>query len=102
MAYTYPAFPRALLPDAPGLELLDVALTAHALALELATTCASMPCPGCGQLSSQIHSHYRRSLADLPWVGRMVRIALSVRNFFCRAAACSRRIFTERLPTVVT
>ncbi len=76
-------------------------MTAHELVLELAATCASMPCPVCGQRSSQIHSHYRRSLADLPWAGRRVEIGLSVRKFFCRAAACPRRIFTERLPTVV-
>ncbi len=77
-------------------------MTAHELVLELAATCASMPCPVCEQPSSQIHSHYRRSLADLPWAGRSVRIALSVRKFFCRNTACPRRIFTERLPTVVT
>ncbi len=101
MVQKKPAFPRALLPDAPGLELMGVALTAHDLALALAATCAAMPCSVCGQLSAQIHSHYRRSLADLPWAGRRVRIALSVRKFFCRNTACPRRIFTERLPTVV-
>lgn len=102
MVQKYPSFPRTLLPQAPGVQLMDVTMTAHELVLELAATCASMPCPVCEQPSRQIHSHYRRSLADLPWAGRSVRIALSVRKFFCRNAACPRRIFTERLPTVVT
>jgi hypothetical protein len=101
MAQKYPVFPRALLPHAPGLQLMDVALTAHELSLELAATCASMPCPLCAQPSARIHSHYRRSVADLPWAGRMVRITLAVRKFFCTTRTCPRRIFTERLPTVV-
>ncbi len=44
MTSPHPAFPRTLLPDAPGLELLDVALTAHELSLELRATSAAMPC----------------------------------------------------------
>jgi len=101
MTSTHPAFPRTLLPDAPGLELLDVALTAHELGLVLATTCAAMPCPVCAQLSTRIHSHYRRFLTDLPWAGWTVRVALAVRKFFCTTVTCPRRIFRERLPTVV-
>jgi transposase len=90
MAQKYPVFPRALLPDAPGLHLLDVALTAHEVALELAATSTSTPCPVCGQRSSQIHSHYRRSVADLLWAGRTVRLLLLVRTFFCRDVTCPR------------
>jgi transposase len=76
-------------------------MTTHELRLELTTTCAAMPCPVCAHLSPRIHSSYRRSLTDLPWAGRTVRIALSVRKFFCTTVTCPRRIFTERLPTVV-
>ena len=101
MAHTYSAFPRALLPHTPGLQLVNVAMTTHELRLELTTTCAAMPCPVCAHLSPRIHSSYRRSLTDLPWAGRTVRIALSVRKFFCTTVTCPRRIFTERLPTVV-
>jgi transposase len=32
----------------------------------------------------------------------MVRLHLRVRKFFCRQPTCSRRLFTERLPSVVT
>lgn len=38
------------------------------------------------------------SLADLPWQGSTVKIYVQTRRFFCPAAACPRRIFTERLP----
>jgi transposase len=101
MSRKYPPFTLALLPHAPGLQLIDVAITAGELRLALAATCAAMPCPVCDHQSARIHSHYHRSLADLPWAGRMVRIALSVRKFFCTTVSCPRRIFTERLPTVV-
>ena len=55
-------------------------------------------CPECGQPSRRVHSRYQRTLADLPWHGLRVRLALSVRKFFCDTPACARHIFTERLP----
>ena len=48
-----------------------------------------------------MHSRYRRTIADLPWEGFPVRILLQARKFFCAEERCSRRIFTERLPTTV-
>lgn len=53
-------------------------------------------CPDCGSISALIHSHYQRRLADLPFAGRVVHMFLTVRRFRCAAAACRRRIFTER------
>ena len=47
-----------------------------------------------------MHSHYERTLVDLPWAHYRVRLQLRVRKWFCRNRACRRRIFTERLPTV--
>jgi transposase len=47
-----------------------------------------------------MHSHYTRTLADLPWAAYRVRLQLRVRKWFCANPACGRRIFTERLPTV--
>ena len=38
-------------------------------------------CPACGLLSSSVHSHYGRSLSDLPSHGRRLRIRLAARRF---------------------
>ena len=54
------------------------------------------PCPACGLASSSIHSHYGRTLGDLPGHGRRLRISLAARRFRCRNAACERRVFAER------
>ena len=55
-------------------------------------------CPLCGSISGQVHSHYTRTLADLPWQGRTVCIQVRARRFRCAQSGCPRRIFTERLP----
>jgi transposase len=55
-------------------------------------------CPDCGQASRAVHSRYRRRPADLPSLGRAVRVDLHLRRFYCRNAACTRRTFAERLP----
>lgn len=53
-------------------------------------------CPDCGRTSRAVHSRYCRRPADLPALGREVRISLRVRRFYCRDAACPRRTFAER------
>jgi Transposase/zinc-finger of transposase IS204/IS1001/IS1096/IS1165 len=58
-------------------------------------------CPDCGRASRAVHSRYRRRPADLPSLGRAVRVELRVRRFYCRNAACARRTFAERLPELL-
>ena len=60
----------------------------------------NVPCPRCAIPAQRIHSHYKRTLADLPWAQYRVCLQLRVRKWFCRNRACRRRIFTERLPTI--
>ncbi len=46
-------------------------------------------CPNCGRASRAVHSRYQRHAADLPSLGRAVRIGLRVRRFYCRNAQAS-------------
>ena len=57
-------------------------------------------CPLCGVASGRVHSHYQRTLADLPWQGRIVALRVQARRFRCATRACPRRVFAERLPEV--
>jgi hypothetical protein len=54
-------------------------------------------CPACGEPSERIHSHYRRSLSDLPLQGRQVTVVVSARRFRCSDEECPQQIFAERL-----
>src|SRR3954462_10861463 len=58
-------------------------------------------CPDCGRASRAVHSRYRRRPADLPALGRAVRVDLRLRRFYCRNAACTRHTFAERLPELI-
>lgn len=71
------------------------------LSVGVISVCPSSCCPVCAQASSQIHSHYQRTLRDIPCGGRSIILCLSVRKFFCHNPDCSRKIFTERLPPFV-
>src|SRR5215218_10077055 len=93
--------PMTLLPKAPGLKLRDVSIDAQTVSLFVTSTCPYVACPVCGRRTARLHSHYLRTLADLPWGGRSVRLSLWVRRFRCTDSECSRRIFAERLPSVV-
>ena len=65
------------------------------------STASLARCPLCATPSESIHSHYQRTVADLPCAGQLVILKLTVRRFFCRNSTCPRAIFTERLPDLV-
>lgn len=90
-----------LLPLDHGLRLADVSIGPEQIVATLEASASRATCPICGTWSEAIHSLYRRTIADLPWGLQAVRLHLRVRKFFCRLPTCARRVFTERLPTVV-
>lgn len=92
-----------LLPDPATLRLDHLAVTAEgsSLAFTISSIQTCGRCPLCTQEAVRVHSQYQRTVADLPWAGLPVQITLIVRRFFCDQLDCPRRIFTERLPTVL-
>ena len=89
---------NTLLPCLESIHVESVAATGSAIVLSLRATRPGGACPLCGKFSGRIHSHYQRTLADLPWNRVAVLIHLHARKFFCDNCACERRIFTEPLP----
>jgi transposase len=96
-------FPDFLLPDTKRLEGLTYGIDKpdHHMHLTVCSVQSEGACPICHQWSGRVHSHYHRTLADLPCSGLRVTLNLQVRRFFCANPGCPRRIFTERLPGIV-
>jgi transposase len=94
-------FVRKFLPHLIPFRLLGYAWRDGVWHLDLKARRCSAVCPCCRHRSTAVHSSYRRTLADGPIAGSRVLIHLQVRRFFCRHAACSRRIFAEQFPTLV-
>jgi transposase len=94
-----PPLPRRLLPLIPAdLAVVDVSSAPDRTTIVATPKAPSAACPACGNLSTRVHSRYQRVLADLPWQGHAVALRIRARRFRCPEPACSRRIFTERLP----
>ena len=93
---------QCLLPSLSLLRLdgYEMAMGDHHLTLNLTSTQTKAACPICDQSSHRIHSHYTRTLADLPCVAFSLTLIVQVCKFFCSNSDCRRRIFTERLPEV--
>jgi transposase len=87
-----------LLPDTTQLALQSLALdkASQQLVATAVTTAVEAACPLCHCLSSRVHSHYTRRLADLPCCGQSIRWLVEVRRFRCLTLDCPRKIFTER------
>ena len=90
-----------LLPTYLRLAAWQIDTTTAQIHLTIVSTQAVADCPICHKAAYRIHSHYERTLADLPWSEYGVSWQLQVRKFFCTNSNCQRRIFTERLPGVV-
>lgn len=90
-----------LLVDSQALALESLTSIDTQVVLVVKTIKSVVSCPCCYQASSRVHSHYQRTVADLPWQGVTVNLQLLTRRFFCVNKTCVRRIFCERLPRVV-
>jgi transposase len=97
-----------MLPDLLRTSIAGLRLEGHdvdgdntTVTFTLAATRAQARCPLCARPSARVHSRYQRIVADLPWMGRAVRLRLRVRRFFCDHQDCPRRVFVERLTGLV-
>jgi len=91
----------ATLPPDSGLRVEGVAVADDTVLVVVVATREAVPCPICGQHARRVHSRFRRGVADLPWQGVSVRLALHTRRFFCDEPTCPRTIFAERFPGLV-
>ena len=80
-----------------GVEVTSIEVTENGLIISAASTQPSACCPLCSSAATRVHSHYTRTIADLPCAGQHVRLLLQVRKFFCEVSTCTRKIFAERL-----
>jgi transposase len=92
--------PQPLLPDLPGFSIEQITLAAGVITVLAQSQTMRVSCPVCASLSSRIHSRYERTLSDLPWSGRTVRLVVQVRRFFCQQPTCPRKTFAEAIPAV--
>ena len=91
------ALEATLIP--PPLHVVSLALSERAVTVQARLATAEAHCPGCARPSARVRSTYMRTLGDLPWGERTVRVRVTVRRFSCANSACPRRIFAERLST---
>ena len=92
-----------LLPDPSALALKHWELDTgtHQFVVTVESTQVIAHCPLCQAPTGRVHSRYQRILRDLPLVQFSLILLLEVCKFFCLNDACQRRIFTERLPSLV-
>ncbi|HEY7416914.1 MAG TPA: transposase family protein, partial [Ktedonobacteraceae bacterium] len=80
----------------------QIEVTPRLITFSLSMETTEAPCPLCGQPSHRLHSRYQRTLQELSWCGKVLRLLVQVRRFFCDNAACTRKIFAERFPELTS
>jgi transposase len=87
-----------IIPDSLAVTALE--FTGECVVIHARTTSDTALCPTCQTASCRVHSHYTRTLADLPWAGMPVSLQVVVRRFRCPEPDCPQVIFAERLGEV--
>jgi transposase len=90
----------SLLFDLSAVCVDDLAITPEGLSVSVHSETPDALCPVCEQVAHRVQSRYTRTLQDVTWGGKMLRLSVLVRRFFCDTPSCKRRIFAERLPTL--
>lgn len=90
-----------IFPDLPDIEVEGVKV-AEEITLTLRTVSPTAFCPSCGTASSRVQSRYTRTLRDLPSVGRLIRLIMQVRRFFCKKSSCAQKIFVVAVDGTLT
>jgi transposase len=81
----------------PGLHIIDrIDRQSPRLTLQVQLDQVAASCPACGVRSVRVHSHYQRSIGDVPCLGRQLVLLVRIRRFRCVNAACRKRTFAER------
>jgi transposase len=90
-----------LLPHLAAFRITSVTQADDRLTLDISPKTHTARCPVCARRTGRIHSRYVRSAHDLPCGGVPLVLRLHARRFVCRNRRCARRIFCERVPTLV-
>ena len=89
-----------LLPT--GLQLQSITIEADYVTIVVRPRAPGANCLACGHLASRVHRYAPRTLADVPCLGRRVRLRVRARHFYCDNPACPQKIFSERLSGTAT
>ncbi len=81
------------------LSLDELSYSASDLSLHISTTTPQASCPLCQLPSSNVHSHYQRSLCDLPVAGLAVHIQLRVRLWWLLGSSSATQARCQGLMT---
>src|SRR5260370_4725544 len=91
--------PMTIISDLSDLIIEQVTVTTFGMITARASS-PTAPCPCCGTVSKRVHSHYQRTLRDLPASGQPVRLVMQGRHFLCEKSTCQPSIIAERFPSL--
>jgi transposase len=73
----------SVLFDLPGMSLDQVEVHAETITIEAHVEASQAACLLCQVLAQRVHSHYTRTLHDVPCGRKALRLVVQVRRFFC-------------------
>jgi transposase len=91
----------ALLGLPPRLEGVTFEVTGEQVVVQIEADTTTASCLTCTYSTSRIHSHYLRTIADVPSGGHQSVLRLQARKFFCDNTSCPRKVFAERFTPFV-
>src|SRR6266567_314891 len=90
----------SLLFELPGMSVDELEVDTETITIKTHVEACEAACPICHTLAQRVHSHYTRTLHDVPCGTKALRLVVRVRRFFCDQETCPRQISASRLPAL--
>lgn len=78
-----------------SLQLTQIHESEETLTIHLKSITTSCDCPYCQSVSTHYHGTHRRTVQDLPILGKSVLLKLTTHEYKCLNSACSMSTFSE-------
>ena len=78
-----------------SLQLITVNEDEHAIMIHLKSITSACGCPNCQIVSTNYHGTHRRTVQDLPILGKNVQLKITAHEYKCLKPACSVSTFSE-------
>lgn len=78
-----------------SLQLITVNEDEHAIVIHLKSITSACECPNCQMVSTHYHGTHRRTVQDLPILGKNVQLKIKAHEYKCLNSDCSVTTFSE-------
>ncbi|MEL7567544.1 MAG: ISL3 family transposase [Dehalobacterium sp.] len=78
-------------------KITQITEKSNGITIHLKSLTHSHVCPKCSEIATSYHSTYKRTIQDLPILGKSVYLNVTAYRYHCENSECDQKVFSEEL-----